>query len=39
MLATKMRDEMRYAGRRAELDELLATARILQEELLNRTPT
>ena len=34
IMATKMRDEMLDAGRKEELDELIAAARGLQEELL-----
>ena len=34
IMATKMRDEMLDAGRKKELDELVAAARGLQEEML-----
>ena len=36
ILATKMRDDMLQADRRAELDELVRDARALQEELLQK---
>ncbi len=35
ILATKMRDDMLDAGRRAELDELVQAARALQDKLLH----
>ena len=38
ILATKMRDEMLDAGRKDELDELVAAARGLQDEILGRAP-
>ena len=38
ILATKMRDEMLDAGRKEELDELVAAARGLQDEILGDEP-
>ena len=38
ILATKMRDDMLEAGRRAELDELVQAARKLQDKLLQIGP-
>ena len=37
MMATKMRDDMRDAGRGKELEALIGAARALQEELLEET--
>ena len=37
MMATKMRDEMRDAGRDEEMEALIGAARTLQEELLEDT--
>ena len=36
ILATKMRDDMFEAGRRAELEELVQVARTLQDKLLHK---
>ena len=38
ILATRMRDEMLDAGRKKELDELVAAARGLQDEILGGEP-
>ena len=38
IMATKMRDEMLDAGRKEELDELVAAARGLQDEILGGEP-
>ena len=38
IIATKMRDEMLDAGRKEELDELVAAARGLQDEILGGEP-
>ena len=38
VMATKMRDEMLDAGRKEELDELVAAARGLQDEILGGEP-
>ena len=35
VMATKLRDEMLHTGRAVELDELVAAARALQEEMLS----